>query len=205
MYLPVALLAFALIFFQLAPQAAALSSDEIYSKAAPSVVHVVLKADSELVRANGFFVRSDVIAAPYYLLKGHEAQVSDAQVTMVGQEESYPVQKLLAKDEAHDLVLLLVPGTKAPPLALNSGSEPPAASPAYILGDRLFKAGTVTIDPAHKASLVIAAPVSPGCAGAVVLNQQDSVVGVVIGGLSSGKYVATPASWLKALMSGAKL
>lgn len=184
--------------------AAELSRDEIYARVAPSTVLLKAQDDAGDTKANGFFIKENVVIAPVYFVKEGIDARKNAQINFIGQEEKYPVTKVLAIDDVHAIALLLVPGTSARALRMAEGDIGKSGGLAYIIGDHIFKSGPIAADTSHKGKFILKASISPGNAGSPILNTMGEVIGVSTGGLNSVGYSVIPLSEIKALLSRGK-
>jgi hypothetical protein len=148
---------------------------EIYSMVIPSTV--MLKTD--IGSGSGFYVKPNVIATNYHVIKGAEW----ARCSPDNSYDWYEITGYLAVDEAADLALLQVSGPRRKPLPLASGNVVNGqqiyafGAPQQFYGT--ISDGLVTLRLFEGIKLLqISAPISPGSSGGPIVNRFGEVVGV---------------------------
>jgi S1-C subfamily serine protease len=157
---------------------------------------------------SGFFVRSDVIATNFHVIKsgvGGEAKI-------VAQNSRHALAGLVAADESRDLALLRTVKLTAPPLSLRTDAQPAVGDRVYVVGSPLGLEGTFSdglVNAVRRGTtphlLQITAPLSPGSSGGPVLDTHGNVVGIVVSSLSEGQNLnfAVPVANLSRLLAHA--
>ena len=190
---------------------ASLTPREIAQQTLPSVVLLVIDTGREdrMKYGSGFFIAPDLVVTNSHVLEGAVGGV----IKLVGQKTTYEILGTVGLDVENDLALIKVRGAKAQALAVGN-------SAALVIGDEIFAVGNPkglegtfsqgivsSIRREGKGSVIqITAPISPGSSGGPVLNAQGEVVGVAVGGISSGQALnfAIPSSYLNAMMAKQK-
>lgn len=160
-----------------------LSPREIAQTSFPSVV-LIVTADpggKPLTQGSGFFVRPDVVATNFHVIKG-AAQV---YVKIVGQAKEYGATTVIGVDRETDLALVRVGGVRARPLPLGAGRRIAAGDAAYALGNPKGFEGTISsglVSGVRRNGdlrlLQFDAAISPGSSGGPVLDERGEVIGV---------------------------
>ncbi len=183
----------------------------IARKALPSVVLLVMQ-DAEgrpISIGTGFFVGDDVLATNLHLLDG----ASHGYYKHVGYKKKFPIAGIAAKDEKRDLVLLAVPESTGPPLALGDSAKSAVGDVIYAVGnphglEGTFSQGIISgiRQVGSHTFLQITAPVSVGSSGSPVINAKGEVIGIVTATEETGQNLnfALPASYLRELLSRKK-
>lgn len=198
-----------------------LSARQIAERVLPSVVVLVaesLDAKTES-HGSGFFIREDVIATNYHVVKG----ATSIYVKVLGPPGESLVDRLLREkeqglgylagimefDEQADLAVLKVFGTKRRPLPLSRNSST-VGDLIYVVGNPEGLEGTFSqgIVSALRGSryIQITAPISHGSSGGPVLNNKGEVIGVAVGAISNGQNLnfAVPIALLLPLVTRSK-
>ncbi len=147
---------------------------EVAQKAFQSVVLLVMedRNGQPLALGSGFFVRDGVVATNMHVIEG----AAKGHAKLIGQKSKYEVGGIVARDTAHDLVLLAVTEARAPVLPLGQ-SGVAVGDEVYVVGNPLglegtFSAGIISgirqLGP--DTLLQITAPISPGSSGGPVLD-----------------------------------
>jgi len=184
---------------------------QIAKRAFPSVVLLVMEdANGQPVSlGSGFFIADGVVATSLHVVE--EAMSGYAKI--VGQQAKHDVEGTVAVDDKRDLVLLSVPGAKAPLLSLSDSGEATVGDEVYVAGNPYGLEGTFSqgiisglckID--SDSLLQITAPISPGSSGGPVLNSQGKVIGVAVATFKGGQNLnfAIPSSYLPEMLSQMK-
>lgn len=183
------------------PAVYALSDQDLYRRAAPSVVLVSCPGKGY---GTGFFYGSGgIVATNHHVLRGVE---SAEIVTQNGQR--YPVHGIVAEDPAHDLILLAtgIPPEEAPGLPVNPAAADPGDRVIVVSRHKVFTdavaEGTVSPVPiAPWIGIRLASPLTYGASGSPVLNSRGEVVAVIWAGDQKDNRTgfAVPAAKLAAL------
>ena len=161
------------------------NASQIAEKALASTVYLEMqdRNGAPLGWGSGFFIRHNLIATNYHVIKGAAGGVAK----LIGNDRTYTLKGITAMDEINDLVLLHVGdgmyAVKSLPLGDSDAIR--IGETVYVLGNPLGLEGTVSkgiissrrnIDT--KELLQMTAPISPGSSGGPVLNQKGNVIGV---------------------------
>ena len=183
---------------------------EIARRALASTV-LVATQDSNgrgLRYGSGFFVRPGYIATNYHVIDN----ASRTYFKLVGEEESYWIETIVATDPAHDLALLKVSTLNARTLPLANSDSVQIGEDVYAVGNPRGWEGTVSDGIVSSIRgeddnkwIQITAPISPGNSGGAVLNNRGEVIGVATlaysGDYAQNLNFAVPSNYLKALLS----
>ena len=195
---------------------AALTSPEIAKTALGSTVHLgIFDAQVNLLaRGSGFFVGPNQIATNYHVIEAilNEGAIGGAK--LVGKEEIYAIEKIVAHSKNHDLAIVKVKGVKI--IGINVPALPLGDSDAVQIGDKVYVAGNPEgLEGTFSDGIISAirgnstdkifqmtAPISPGSSGGPVLNDSGKVIGISVGGMEHGQNLnfAIPVNYLKPLV-----
>jgi len=188
-----------------------LTPREIAKNTLPSVVLVVIETNGpEALRyGSGFFVREDVIATNYHVVKGARRGI----VKIVGKDQAYEVLGLVGVDESGDLALLKLKGVKGTPLLIDQYDSIGIGDAIFAVGnpkglEGTFSQGIVSSlrKEGGKNLIQITASISQGSSGGAPVNQKGEVVGVTTGAIENGQSLnfAIPASRRRPLVENLK-
>ena len=195
---------------------AALTSPEIAKTALGSTVHLgIFDAQVNLLaRGSGFFVGPNQIATNYHVIEAilNEGAIGGAK--LVGKEDIYAIEKIVAHSKNHDLAIVKVKGVKI--TGINVPALPLGDSDAVQIGDKVYVAGNPEgLEGTFSDGIISAirgnstdkifqmtAPISPGSSGGPVLNDSGKVIGISVGGMEHGQNLnfAIPVNYLKVIM-----
>lgn len=191
-----------------APPPKSLSPQDVARQSLPSVLLIVV-ADSHaqpLAMGSGFVVKPGVVATNFHVIEGG----SSAHATVTDANKPILVDGILGVDAEQDLALLKVSDLSAPPLTMDTTSDPEIGERVYAVGNPkglqgTFSEGIVSAKRNVKTRtlLQITAPISPGSSGGPVLNKDGRVVGVATATLKDGQNLnfAVGVASLAALMN----
>lgn len=173
----------------------------------PSVVLLVMQDENgqPVSLGSGFFVGNGVIVTNLHVVRG----ASSGKVKLVGQTSTYAISGVIGVNANADIVLLEVPGAKAPALELSQGTDLAVGDVVYAVGNPEGLEGTFSqgIVSGFRGSgperlLQITAPISPGSSGGPIINSQGEVVGVAVATFKEGQNLnfAVPASYVISLL-----
>ncbi|HEX8456376.1 MAG TPA: trypsin-like peptidase domain-containing protein [Pyrinomonadaceae bacterium] len=160
-----------------------LTPPEIARTSFPSVVLIVTEDANgkPLTQGTGFFVRPDVVATNFHVIKG----ATRIYVRIVGQAKEYNTTTVIDVDRDTDLALVKVSGIKARPLPLGISRRIAAGDTAYALGNPKGFEGTISsglVSGVRRDGTVrllqFDAAISPGSSGGPVLDNRGEVIGV---------------------------
>jgi hypothetical protein len=165
------------------------------------------RGDSDqVIYGSGFFVRPDVVATNYHVVKDG----IQGYVKLVGQEIKLEIAGLAGLDRSNDLALLKLRRSAGAPLKVVNNVGIGVGDQIFVVGnpkglEGTFSAGLVSSirKEGSDSLLQITAPISPGSSGGPVLNDQGEVVGVAVGGIAEGQSLnfAIPSSYLLNLLN----
>ena len=182
---------------------------EIAKTALGSTVHLSVRdAEGESWTGSGFVVDDDQIATNYHVIDN----MSVGGVRLVGKEEIYPIEAILAGDKERDLAIIKVAGINAPALPLGDSDTVEVMDTIYVAGNPQGLEGTVV--PGHISAIrqsrdrlplkffQMTAPISQGSSGGPVCNKKGEVIGISFATVLDGQNLnfAIPVNYLKALM-----
>ena len=206
------LLAF-IIFTNLSLSINAQDARLIAKNSFPSVVMLEMRdgKDKPISLGSGFFVRPDVVATNYHVIKG----ASDGLVKVVGKTSIYRIEGVVGFDKKKDLALLKLKGVIGKPLILADISKIEVGQEVFALGNPKGLEGTISQgiisgsnlrDVGDENLIQITAPISPGSSGGPVVNKKGEVIGVAVASLSGGQNLnfAVPSSDLALLLANLK-
>ena len=181
-----------------------LSADEIFVRASPAVVQVVIqdRNNQPIAFGSGFLINTNgLIATNYHVIeKGHSAHVVLADGTI------FSVVGVAAYDSGADLAILKVAGQiHAQPLELIGNELPLVGAKVYAIGNPLGLANTLSDGlvsghqeiPIYPITMIqTTTPISPGSSGGPLVGDNGKVVGVMTVSRLGGQNLnfAVPAS-----------
>jgi tetratricopeptide (TPR) repeat protein len=183
----------------------------IAQKAFPSVVLLTMEsANGEGgYLGSGFFVREGIVATNFHVVKGS----SKGFARVLGLKDEYPIAGIVGIDRERDLVLLSVPGAKAPSLPLGDSSQVAVGDEVYVVGnpkglEGTFSEGIVSAvrQVGSNTLIQVTAPISPGSSGGPVLNSQGKVIGIAVATIKGGQNLnfAVPSLYLSPMLAELK-
>jgi S1-C subfamily serine protease len=173
----------------------------------PSVVLLVMQdANGQpFSLGSGFFVADGIIVTNLHVVRG----TTSGQVKFIGQTKTSAVGGVVGINANADIVLLEVPGAKAPPLELSQGADLAVGDTVYAVGnpeglEGTFSQGIVSglRNRGSNSLLQITAPISPGSSGGPIINSKGEVVGVAVATFKAGQNLnfAIPVSYVAPLL-----
>ena len=190
------------------PEPAPLTPEQLFEKASPAVVYIVVrdKDFKPLGLGSGFFVDANgLVATNYHVIKGAEfatARLSNGSTVFV--------DGVVATDPNGDLALLKLSGSGFPCLKRAEGALPKVGAAVFAIGnpqglENTFSSGMVSGHREIKEGLKViqvTTPISPGSSGGPLLNAGGEVVGVTTAYLATGQNLnfAVPVSGVLALI-----
>ncbi len=190
------------------PDPAPLSPEQLFEKASPAVVYIVVrdKDFKPLGLGSGFFVDANgLVVTNYHVIKG--AAFATARLSS---GSTLFVDGVTATDPNGDLALLKISGGGFPCLKIANGALPKVGAAVYAIGnpqglENTFSSGMVSGHREIKegvTAIQVTAPISPGSSGGPLLNASGEVVGVTTAYLTTGQNLnfAVPVSGVSALM-----
>ena len=136
-----------------------------------STVLLQVKTEKDSVTATGFFVSDVWIVTCYHIIKG----MKTGNVTLILDDEKYPIQAVIAVDEPHDLAIVQAKAFAAPPLPLGDSDTVQIGDTVFVVSNPKKIKGTFSVGIASNRSIAqalstdellqITAPVSSGSSG----------------------------------------
>jgi S1-C subfamily serine protease len=169
---------------------ATLTPDELFKRASPSVVTVVVEdAQGRKGNGSGFVVNNrGMIATNHHVVRrAHSAYI------LLADKSRVPVLGALAVDEDADIAIIKVQADQlsVPPLRLGGDELPPVGSKTYAIGSPYGLVQTLTdgLISAHRDEgalhggnrvrmIQMTTPISPGNSGGPLLSANGTVIGV---------------------------
>ena len=187
---------------------AALTPQEIASKAFPSVVVVIAQNSSgeDFAYGSGFFVAPDLVATNLHVIEG----AVKVRIRPIGSETESDVTGFTAVDYDNDLVLLKTQVKDGKPLIVTDDSLISIGDDVYVIGnpqglEGTFSKGMVSgkRNVNNRTILQITAPISQGSSGGPVLSEKAEIIGIAVAYVAEGQNLnfAIPSSSLMALMA----
>jgi len=182
-----------------------LSAEELFQRAAPSVVLVEVFDDRGHKRGLGSgFIGSDdgAIITNYHVIRGaYRAVARFADGTQA------PISGVLGYDADRDVAVLRARGRLPNALKLGDSDRLRAGQKVAAIGSPLGFQNTVTegiVSGIRLGLIQMSAPISPGSSGGPVLTARGEVVGVAVASAVGGQNLnfAVPVNWAKAYVGG---
>ena len=158
-------------------------------------------------RGSGFFVQRNLIVTNFHVING----LTRGRARNVGQETTYPVEKISVVDEKYNLAILQVSAPGIEPLPIGDSESVVAGDQVYVVGNPFgilegtFSGGTISaIREIDGVSLFqVSAPISEGNSGGPVLNAKGEIIGVSQGIVPAGENLnfAIHSIYLKTLVN----
>jgi len=171
----------------------ALSPEQVFEKASPAVVYIVVR-DKEfkpVALGSGFFIDANgLIVTNYHVIKG-----AKFATVRLSSGATLFVDGVVATDPNRDLALLKVSGGGYPCLKIAKGALPKVGATVYAIGnpkglENTFSSGMVSGHREIKDGLrviQVTTPISHGSSGGPLLNASGDVVGVTTAGYATGQ------------------
>ena len=160
-----------------------LTGQQIAQEALSSTVFLNrLNAKGDVIGlGSGFFVRRNLIATNYHVIKGSSLITARLVDTTI----RFKVESIEATDIEHDLAILRVSGATTNPLSLSNSDLVEVGEKIYAVGNPEGLEGTVSDgiissirDTGKNKWLQMTAAISPGSSGGAVLDNKGNVVGI---------------------------
>lgn len=213
-----------LVLFYGTTATTALASEKIAKIALGSTVHVAIIDDAQdrlHGTGSGFFVGPNQIATNYHVIE--DLLIAKARlvggVKLVGEEEIYIIEDIVAHNKEWDLAVVKVrevksAGIDVPALPLGDSDAVQIGETIYVAGNPQGLEGTFTkgiisgirpegISLVRGKVLQMDASISPGSSGGPVLNEIGKVIGISVGYRVDGQNLnfAIPVNYLKSLVN----
>ena len=183
------------------PSTFALSTTDLYRKAAPSVV--LIHCPGKGYGTGFFFGPSGIVVTNHHVMRG----VTEAEV-MTHRGQKYPVRGIVAEDPINDVILLStdVPPAEIQSLTVDASTPEPGDWVVVISRQKVFvnalsegNVSATTIQP--WVGLRLSVPLNYGASGSPVFNSRGEVVAIIRGGDRQDEKIgyAVPAARLTAL------
>ncbi|MFZ2197370.1 MAG: tetratricopeptide repeat protein [Thermodesulfovibrionales bacterium] len=205
---PLFLFFFALALSGFSPKTCLADSRSIFTENKSSVVVIYTydKDGSQIHQASGFIAGTDGVVVTNYHV------ISDAAGIKVKFENTMlDVKGLLYIDRGNDIAMLKTGGNNLPAVRIRDADTGPAGQKIYLIGspggeEKIIFDGTLSrikhITP-EKKLLLITAPVTKGCSGSPVFNENGEVIGIATFLMDKAQpfYFAMPVSGIKKRLS----
>ena len=195
-----------LVLFYGTTVAAARTPQEIAKITLGSTVHLgVVDANGKSWTGSGFVIRDDQIVTNYHVIDN----MSIGGVKLVGKEDLYPIEAILAVEENRDLAIIKVVGIDVPALSLGDSDTVQIGDKVYVAGnpqglEGSFSDGIISAIRGGSADkfFQMTAPISQGSSGGPVVNEKGEVIGVSFATLHDGQNLnfAIPVNYLKPMI-----
>lgn len=189
-------------------KSAAMSPEELFAKASPAVVRIIVrdKDFKAIARGSGFFISADgLVVTNYHVIK--DAEFATVQLS---NNATLFVDGVAAVDPKADLAILKVNGENLPYLIISKEHTPKIGAKVYAIGNPKGLTNTLSegiISGLRKINegltrIQTTAPISPGSSGGPLLNAKGEVLGVTTAYLKGGQNLnfAVPAEKIPALL-----
>ena len=185
-----------------------LSISELAQRAIAATVSVEVQDENgtKIGRGSGFFVRRNLIATNFHVIDG----AAGGGARLIGQNTIYPIQRICAVDEKHDLAILEVSAPGIEPLPIGDSESVAVGAKIYVAGaspvdfDAVFSDGLISAISEIEARklFLITASIVEGNSGVPVLNVNGEMIGVAFPSAPFGQNVhfAIPSIYLKSLV-----
>ena len=195
-----------LVLFYGTTVAAARTPQEIAKITLGSTVHLgVVDANGKSWTGSGFVIRDDQIVTNYHVIDN----MSIGGVKLVGKEDLYPIEAILAVEENRDLAIIKVVGIDVPALSLGDSDTVQIGDRVYVAGnpqglEGSFSDGIISAIRGGSADkfFQMTAPISQGSSGGPVVNEKGEVIGVSFATFRNGQNLnfAIPVNYLKPMI-----
>lgn len=178
-----------------------LSAKEIYDKNLDNTVTITTSQGL----GSGFFVDSNVIVTNYHVIEGAET----AEVVLNNSDQKQMVLGYLAIDKINDLALIQI-NYKNKTFIKIEDQIPRPGEKVFAIGspvglDKTISEGIISglRDFDSKKLLQITAPISHGSSGCPIINENNKLVGVAVGGLSDAANIGfcIPTNYVNSLIA----
>lgn len=193
----------ALVLILSAPAVQAITPQELFAKAAPSIFFVYGVDTDEKRRSQG----SGVVIAPQRVVTNCHVIQGANFVYLRKENVIYVAKRLEHSDAGRDLCQLEVPNLNAPAVELGAGKELKVGQKVFALGNP--KGLEVTLSDGLVSALrgedgkdqliQTTAPISPGSSGGGLFDEEGRLVGITTFQVRSGQNLnfAAPAEWVR--------
>jgi hypothetical protein len=185
-------------------KALSLTARQIAQKVTRSLVVIRTKdTDGELLaQGSGFFFGPGLVATNLHVFK----RAWGGSIEVVHTGKRYEVTEILGVDLSHDVCVFRVTQESTSTLSLNMSRQDAVGDDIYVSGNPegltgSFSKGIISAIRKDPDLIQIDASISPGSSGGPVVNSRGEVIGIAVGGLSSGEHLnfAVPVKFLTSL------
>jgi trypsin-like peptidase len=197
-------------------KATVLTGDQVVERVTPSAVVILVgRGDGQVAgMASGVIIRPDgVILTANHVVKG----MREVQVRLKN-GEVYDQVELIASDERRDIAALRIPAVGLPVLAIGSYANTPSGAQVFAISNAAglpWTASSGILSAIRMADEVpgagsgyrlvqFTAPSSPGSSGAVLVDTEAKVLGIIVGSYRVGQNInfAVPLESVAGLATG---
>ena len=194
------------------PKTCLADSSSIFNENKSSVVVIYTygKDGSQIDQASGFIAGKDGVVVTNYHI------ISNAyRIKIKFEDTMLDVKGLLYIDRDNDIAVLKTEGNNLPAVKIRDADTGPAGQKIYLVGspdgeDKIILDGTLSrikYITREKKLLLITAPVTKGCSGSPVFNENGEVIGIATFFMDEARpfYFAMPVSQIKSRLSLKKI
>lgn len=190
-----------------APSGVALTPEQLFAQASPSIVRINVVNDGGVEMGHGSGV---VIDQGEAITNCHVAKAGP-RLKVKYQGKQYDAS-ILIHDERHDLCKLSVMGLDAPPVSIGKVAGVHVGQKVYAIGspqglDLTLSDGMVSSlrESDDGTYIQTTAPISPGSSGGGLFNEQGVLIGIVTFQMRAGQNLnfALPADWIERMQTSA--
>ncbi len=176
------------------------------NKSSVVIIYTYGKDGSQIDQASGFIAGKDgVVVTNYHIIS------NAARIKIKFEDTMLDVKGLLYIDRDNDIAILKTGDNNLPAIRIRDADTGPAGQKIYLLGspkgeDKIILDGTLSrikYVTSEKKLLLITAPVTKGCSGSPVFNENGEVIGIATFFMDEAQpfYFAMPVSQIKSRLS----
>jgi TPR repeat protein len=188
--------------------AGSLDTESIFKNSSPSILLVTVKdkKGNEFIGTGFVIDKTGILVTNYHVIEGAKYAVAKAQ-----SGKQYHINKILAKDEYHDIAILAFETDGIESLKLGNSDEVKTGMDIAVIGNPVGLENTISeglISGVRKSGrkgsiLQISAPISKGSSGSPIFDKNGEVVGMASCLLKNGQALnfAIPSNDIKKLFN----
>jgi S1-C subfamily serine protease len=176
-----------------------LTSEELFSQAAPSVVLIELSDETgeKHKTGSGFVIDNGTIATNYHVIRGAyngDVRFSDGSMATIS--------GVLGHDLEKDVAILRVDSNTAKPLTLGDSDQLQVGNRVMTIGSPKGLQNTISdglVSGNRNGLIQTSTPISPGSSGGPFFNTRGEVVGIAVSGILNAENLnfVVPINWVK--------